>query len=201
MRRILIVVPILALLVFSFAVTGRAQVAHAGNEGKIPLTVGAGWSNFSPDWGDNPRQSGITVWADYRFQGLPGSLKGFGLSAEGEHLAWGAPELGNHKMDAGLGGASYRYPRWDRVRPYLKFMIGFGGVSFENAVDPNYTHDTRTIYAPGGGADIHAWKNFEVRVDYEYQFWPDMFRDHSLNPSGFTLGAVWDFGIRPGYGQ
>jgi len=74
---------------------------------------------------------------------------------------------------------------------------GFGGISFENKRDPLYTHDTRTIFALGGGADIHVWNKVSIRADYEYQWWRQLFGPHDLNPNGFTIGGVYDFGRRP----
>jgi hypothetical protein len=137
---------------------------------------------------------GITAWADWRFRGLPHYLKGLGVSLEGQCICWNVPEdIGKHKLQAGLGGPSYRYERWQRVRPYGKFLIGFGGVYF-NFYNTNYSHDTRVFTAPGGGADVYVWHKLAMRGDYEYQSW-SLFGQTS-NPNGFTLGAVWDFGMR-----
>jgi Outer membrane protein beta-barrel domain len=187
----------LLLLVVSAVAPVRAQVTHAATEGRLPLTVGSGWSNYSIDWGPGKRMGGITVWADWRLRGMPGLFKGIGISAEGQCICWNVPSNlnGQHKLQAFLGGPSYQFERWERVRPYLKYMIGFGGMYF-TVQDPYYTHDTRVIYAPGGGADVHVWNKLAVRGDYEYQFWPNMFPGTS-NPNGFTLGTIWDFGFRP----
>jgi len=185
----------LSLLVVSAAAPIGAQVTHAATEGNLPLTVGTGWSHYSIDWGPGKRMDGITVWGDWRLHRMPGLLKGLGISAEGQCICWNVPDgLGRHKLEAGLGGPSYRFERWERVRPYAKYLIGFGAMSFTTE-NPYYTHDTRVIYAPGGGADVRFWNKLLVRGDYEYQFWPDLFGKTS-NPNGFTLGAVWDFGIR-----
>jgi hypothetical protein len=191
----LVAVPLLSLLLFSSAIPVRAQVTHAGTEGKFPLTVGTAWSNYSIDWGPGRRMDGITVWADWRLRGMPHHLEGLGISVEGQCICWNSPSVvGHHKMEAGLGGPSYRFQKWTRIRPYGKFLIGFGGIYFDVG-DPHYTHDTRTIYAPGGGADVRLWKQLALRTDYEYQFWPNMF-PNTINPNGISVGAVWDFGAR-----
>jgi hypothetical protein len=195
MHRKLLAVPFLSLLVLSAAVPLRAQVTHSATEAKIPLTVGTGWSNYSIDWGPGRRMGGITAWADWRLRRVPSPLKGVGISLEGQCICWNTPSgIGQHKLQAFLGGPSYRFERWHRVRPYGKYMIGFGGVYFTTQ-NPSYNHDTRVIYSLGGGADVLFWKQLAVRADYEYQFWPDLFGKTS-NPQGFTMGAVWDFGAR-----
>jgi len=186
----------LALLFLLPAFSMWAQVTHAGTEGELPLTVGSGWSNYSIDWGPGTRMDGITVWADWRFRALPSHWKGLGVSVEGQYIAWNIPEgLGQHKLESGLGGPSYQFQSWHRIRPYVKYLIGFGGMYFVTE-DPFYTHDTRVIYAPGGGADVRVWNKLALRIDYEYQYWPNLFRGHTSNPNGVTVGAVWDFGIR-----
>jgi Outer membrane protein beta-barrel domain len=194
MRWKIFALPFLFLLVLAVAVHARAQVTQSATQNKFPLTVGAGWSNYSLDWGPGKRADGMTVWADWRLRGMPSYLKGLSISLEGQYIGWGVPsDIGNHKQEAGLGGLSYKFGKWHRVRPYVKGLIGFGGIYFQT-YDPYYTHDTRVIYAPGIGADIRAWRNLGVRVDYEYQFWPNMFGPNALNPNGVTVGAVWDFG-------
>jgi hypothetical protein len=195
MRWKLIVVPALAILFLAAAVPARAQVTHAGTEGKFPLTVGFGVSNYSIDWGPGRRMTGITGSVDWRLRGLRSPLNGLSISAEGQWIPWHIPSgIGNHELEAILGGPSYHFQRWDRVQPYAKYFIGFGGVYFTTQ-DPYYNHDTRVIYAPGGGADVRLWNNLAVRVDYEYQFWPNLLGNTS-NPNGFTVGGVWDFGGR-----
>jgi len=66
MRWKLMIVPALALFFIGTALKARAQVTYSAEEGKLPFTVGAGVSDFSDDWGNqNPRQVGITMWADW----------------------------------------------------------------------------------------------------------------------------------------
>jgi len=52
----------------------------------------------------------------------------------------------------------------------------------------------------GGGIEVRAYRNVWVRGDFEYQFWPDFYKNKtpagSLTPQGATLGAVYDFSIR-----
>lgn len=58
--------------------------------------------------------------------------------------------------------------------------------------NPHYTHDTRDVFASGGGLNYRLVHQLWVRADYEYQMWPDLFKK-TLEPQGFTLGASYDF--------
>ena len=77
--------------------------------------------------------------------------------------------------------------------PYMKFLVGDGSIDFEHPA-PNYSHDTRTMYIPGVGADARFYKSLWLRVNYEYQFWPDFFHHHALTSSGVDIGVAYDFG-------
>ena len=81
-----------------------------------------------------------------------------------------------------------------RFHPYMKFLVGDSSIDFSLPNFPNYTHDTREMYVPGVGADTRFYKSFWLRVNYEYQFWPNFFNHHALNPSGVDIGVAYDFG-------
>ncbi len=90
MRWKLMVLPVLALFFIGAALPARAQVTYSAQEGKLPFTVGAGFSDFSDDWGvRNPRQVGITMWVDWRLPHMPPLLDGLGLEFEGRDVNYG----------------------------------------------------------------------------------------------------------------
>ena len=196
MRWKLIVLPVLALIFVVAASPAHSQVTYSAQEGKQPFTVGVGISDFSDDWGiTNPRQLGITVTGDWR-PPLPGRLRGLGIEAEGRDINWHTPSgIPGHRMDTLLGGPIYQWRRPGRVRPFAKVLMGIGSIDFPGK-GLTYTHDTRSVFAPGGGADIRVWSRVSVRGDYEYQWWSQLFGRHDLTPQGFTIGAVYDFGLR-----
>jgi len=81
---------------------------------------------------------------------------------------------------------------------YGKFLIGFGSIDFATYPPHTYTHDTRNVYAPGGGFEYRLHGRLWVRADYEYQLWrPDLSADFptgaTADPQGFTLGFNYDF--------
>ena len=191
------VVPLLFLLLIGAASRATAQVTYSAREGKLPFTVGVGVADFSDDWGvKNPRQVGITVWADWRLPHMPSKLDGLGLEFEGRDINYATPSyLPGHRMDTALGGPLYQFRRQGRIRPYIKYLMGIGSIDFPNGTF--YSHDTRAIFAPAGGADVRIWNRFSVRGEYEYQFWHAIFGPRDLTPQGFTFGVVYDFGRLP----
>ena len=48
--------------------------------------------------------------------------------------------------------------------------------------------------SPVAGADTRFYESLWLRVNYEYQFWPDFFNHHTLNPHGWDFGVAYDFG-------
>ena len=174
-------------------------VPEIGHPGKgWPLSVGVAYSTYDTDWNHQPldggRLSGGTIWADWNFYHLPPLWDGFGLEVEGRDLNYG--RTGNDpkmRQDTLEGGVIYTTHFYRRFHPYAKFMVGDGSIDFTSTL-PTYSHDTRLMYAPGGGADTRVYESLWLRVNYEYQFWPDFFQHNALNPRGWDIGLAYDFG-------
>ena len=192
-----IVLPAMVLFIVGAAVPALAQVTYSAEEGKLPFTVGAGFSNFSDDWGvQNPRQSGITMWVDWRVPYMPPVLRGLGIEFEGRDINYTTPSyLPGHRMDTALGGPVYEWRRKGRIRPFGKYLMGIGSIDFPYP-GSTYSHDTRAVFEPGGGADVRFWSRFSARAEYDYQFWHQIFGPRDLNPQGVSIGVVYDFGLR-----
>lgn len=169
-----------------------AQVAPAAKKGgPLPIVAGVGFSNYSMDWGPGNRMNGIAAWVDlYPF---PGDLRELGLEFEGRDINFlgKTPDL---REDTGLMGPIYSWTRYQRVHPYMKYLMGVGSMDFPPFPGlPGYAHDTFLVTSPGGGFDAKIHRHLWVRADYQYQFWHHVFGPHSSNPNGFTVGAEWDF--------
>ncbi|MFZ0303325.1 MAG: outer membrane beta-barrel protein [Terracidiphilus sp.] len=183
------------VLMACFATPGTvfSQVAPEAYQGEFPFAIGAGASNFNMDW-NKARMEGFTVWGQWRPR-PSGVLAGLGLDAEVRDIEWGRPGdvPVNLKETTGAGGPMFTIRAFHRLQPYGKFLIGLGSIDFRSP-SPYYTHDTRNVYAPGGGFEFRLHRELWVRADYEYQFWPQLFgRTRTLDPQGFTLGFNYDF--------
>lgn len=187
---------LLALLPAFFSgasVSSLAQVVPAASEPSTPLELGGGFSYYDVDWG-HTRMDGITLWADYRPPRLPRLLDGLGVEAEGRDVQWNPGDKPSGFRQASVGGGPiYFWNYFPSFKVYLKGDIEFGGFNFGAPLGPGYSHDTRTVYAPGLGVEIKVARHIWARVDYEYQFWPQLTGNSYLNPQGFTAGAMYDF--------
>ncbi len=168
------------------------QVAPTARQGSVPIVVGAAFSDFRLDWGPGSKTEGISAWVDWYPNRMPGVLNGLGIEAEGHDINYGRPAgITKMRQDTGEGGAIYAWNRFRNFRPYAKYLVGIGSIDFPPV--GTYSHDTFTVFSPGGGVEYRAWRHIWIRGDYEYQFWHHTFGPHDLNPNGFTIGASYDF--------
>ncbi len=169
-----------------------SQVSPSARQGGMPIVIGAGLSDFSIDWGSGQRMEGISAWADWFPNRLPAALNGLGIEAEGRDIDFGRPAgVTKMRQDTGLGGLIFTWNRYRNFRPYVKYLAGIGSIDFPPF--GTYSHDTFSVFSPGGGLEYHAWRHIWIRGDYEYQFWHQVFGPHDLTPTGFTIGASYDF--------
>ncbi len=172
-----------------------SQVAPSARAGGQPLSIGAGFSNFNPDWHQG-RMSGGTVWIDYFPVFLPTRIQGLGAEIEARDLSIGhsSSQPSNLREDTASGGLIYSWRHYQRFFPYVKGLIGYGSVDFRSS-NPYYSHDTRTVSSFGGGAEFRVYRSIWARADYEYQSWPNFpGQKQTFHPQGFTVGAMYSFG-------
>ena len=148
-----------------------SQAVYHAEKSTLDLSIGAGLSNFDPDfsqglppgnviregWGQG-RMTGGTVWADL---GVPWNARWLrGLGFEGEYrtvLEGGSTGQSNIRESNLDGGATYTLRRWNIVRPYAKYLFGYGEVSFAPVPEANgtaYSQDSRGMNILGGGAEV-----------------------------------------------
>ncbi len=179
-------------MVLSAAPFAFSQIAPSATSSGIPLTVGFGYSNYYTDW--SAYESGLTLWVDVSLTNVvPSRMHGLGIELEARDLNFDrtgdVPAL---KEYTGAGGPVYYWRHYRNVEPYGKFLLGIAGINFNNKPGDNYTHDTRTVYEGGGGAQYRVFRNVWVRGEYDYQFWPDFIHHHTFNPRGLSVGVNYD---------
>ena len=169
-----------------------SQVTPAARQGSVPIVVGAGFSDFSIDWGPGRRMEGISAWVDWYPNRMPTDLNGLGIEAAGHDINYGLPAgISKMRQDTGEVGPIYAWDHYRNFRPYVKYLLGIGSIDFPPT--GTYSHDTFLVFSPGAGVEYRAWRHVWIRGDYEYQFWHLTFGPNDLTPSGFTIGAAYDF--------
>jgi opacity protein-like surface antigen len=191
--------PALAALFVFAAYSTSAQTVWSATKNQNPWAAGAGVSGYNtPDFGHGHLLGG-TLWIDYTLPHMPYLLHGIGLEVEARDLNYGrsATLPSNLREDVASGGVYYSWPRYRNFRPYGKYLMGFGNIDSGAPAQP--WHDTRTVTSMGGGVDYRVFRHVWARADYEYQFWPDFFKSTTphgkLTPQGFTVGAMYRFGL------
>ena len=203
MRLKLCILPILGWFFLNGTAPGFSQVNAAARVSHLPLTIGAGISNYDSDWGKS-RIDGSGLWIDYYPERMPRILSGLGAEVEAHDLSWGrGSDLpSNFRQDTAGGGAIYSWHHFRNARPYAKGLIEFGSFDWGPcSFCRNYVHDTRTVYAMGAGLDYHVFGHIWARGDYEFQNWQNLpaLGTGDPTPNGFTFGAMYDF--RPAHSE
>lgn len=197
MRRRFMSLCAVAIVVLLWASAACGQAAAPGELKGGSLAFGSGLSAWDPDIGSG-RMLGITVWSDYH-PPLPSFLDGLGAELQIRDVNWhrSGDQPSNLRQATFGGGPIYRWERYHTVHPYAKFLFNFAGMDF-HVPGATYSHDTRSVYAPGGGLQVRVYQYIWARFDYEYQVWhPPIDTPGGLNPQGFTLGLDWHVrGIR-----
>ncbi len=182
----------LAALFIAAVIPIHSQVTPAANQGGMPIVIGAGFSDFSIDWGPGKRMNGISAWVDWYPNRMPAVLHGLGIEVAGHDINYAKPAgFSAIRQDTGEIGPIFAWNHYRDFRPYVKYLAGIGSIDFPPS--GTYSHDTFTVFSPAGGAEYRIWKHIWIRGDYEYQFWHQTFGPHDLNPNGFTIGASYDF--------
>ena len=189
---------ILAVLIAVVAIPNvYSQVVPAETRRTLPISVGVGLSGFEPSYGSGILLGG-SLWIDYTPTRVPRILQGIGAELEVRDLSLNrsSSQPANLREDTVEGGVIYSWRHFEHFRPYAKFLAGYGNIDYEPS-PPKRAHDSRTITVCGGGVEYQVQRNIWVRGDYEFQNWPDFWKNTnpsgSLNPYGFTVGASYHF--------
>ena len=184
---------VLAASILSVTIPAFSQVTPEYKQKAWPISVGIGASSYDVDWGHG-RMYGGTVWADWYPIKLPTFLSTLGLEFEARDISFGRhlPPQANIRQDTAGGGPIYTWRHFRNFHPYGKFLFAWGSYDFTTS-SPTYSHDTRSLWASGGGFEYRIYRQLWARGDYEYQTWQTLL-GKTPNPQGFTAGIAYDFG-------
>jgi opacity protein-like surface antigen len=162
-----------------------AQSVPDAKAGFERIRVGGYYSYFDTGY-SGYRMTGPSAFIDWSSS----ALWHFGAEAEGRWLIGNAPN--NFSQYTYLAGPRYRFPIGRRVQPYAKFLMGAGEVNFPY----HLAHGGYFAIAVGGGAELAMRRRWRLRVDYEYQIWPDAvgipgIPSPALKPNGVSAGISY----------
>jgi hypothetical protein len=160
------------------------QTVYDAQRSPVSLSTGASFSYFNGDYGGY-RPMGFTAHVDFS----PLFLDHLGAQAEGRWLTLNASE-GFREYNY-LIGPFYEISLTNHkaLHPFLKALVGQGDIDFPH----HLAYGRYFVVAPGGGVDLSLTRRSRIRVDYEYQIWPDApgipgLPSGTMNPNGVSLG-------------
>lgn len=174
------------LLAAGFAAQARAQSPPAAVGPAGQVWAGAEYSNSTASF---PYESGQRIMGASGFAEVLLNYR-IGLEGEANFLPVGGFE--------GSTESSYLAGPWavlsfrGRFVPYAKFLVGEGRIHYPFSIG----NASYLALAPGAGVDYRVKSRWVLRVEYEYQLWPNSpgyadEPDHELTPNGFHVGLAY----------
>jgi opacity protein-like surface antigen len=205
---------LLVLFFVSASIAINAQTVYHAEEGKLPLSLGGGVSNFDPYFAQAPlpndliisgggqgRMWGAAGWADAGIRFGPAWVHPLNLELQYRSIFAGSSATHQNVVENNYGGGvTYNWYHYRNFHPYAKYIIGFGTVNFNPLPYPGhvpYSHDSRVTNALGGGLEYRITRHIWVRGDYEYQLWGKLLGAPEFSPQGFTVGAMYHLNKSP----
>lgn len=179
-----VVMLLLVVLLMAAGPMARGQVAESANLGGVSLSAGGGVSGYYIQYGEL-KSLGFSGYVD------ADSIHRVGIETEARWLSYHT--TADVHATTYLAGLRYHFnvSRW---QPYVKGLCGLGKFTFPyDYADGNYF-----VIAPGGGVDYRLNRRWSVRLDGEYQYWPQ-FTFGAMSSGGFSVGARYQiFGRNAG---
>jgi hypothetical protein len=156
--------------------SASAQVAYDADKGGLSLSVGATASGYQVQYGEQ-KLLGFAGMVDVD------TTRHLGIEAEGRWLTYHNPTGIQDKT--WLGGIRYHH-KIGMFQVYGKGLAGIGQFTFPY----DFAHGNYLVFAPGAGADYRVTRRISLRVDAEYQIWPQ-FTYGSMTSYGLSVGAMY----------
>ena len=176
-------------VVWLAGVLAHAQAVPSAYQYAGALSAGVDYSNYhaSFPYASGSRLTGIGAFADWNFAG--GHI---GVEGAARFLRWGG--FYDTSESSYLVGPRYLFPRWHRLQPYGKALVGLGRIQYPFQIG----NASYFAVAPGGGVNYRLNYRWTVRADYEFQWWLDSpgyanEPKHGLTPNGLNIGVAYRF--------
>lgn len=177
------------LALLSVALGGTAahgQVEPSAYRGSDTLWVGAdaAYVNASFPYQSGQHLAGAGAFADFNIN--------VRLAVEVSASFFHFGGLESETESSYLAGPRYRFGRHGRFQPYAQGLFGVGKIHYPFSIgDAHYF-----AVAPGGGANYRLNSRWQVRAEYEYQFWMNSpgysnEPEHQLRPNGVHVGIAF----------
>lgn len=163
----------------------HAQATAAATRGGI-AQAGAAYTYSNEDEYPGKHLQGLTLYGTFDLNnhiGVEGNV----------HLASLFKSYFDYKetsYDAGIRWAWHKR----KFTPYAKGLVGFGHATAPTPeqIVGGSTPGTYFLFGLGGGLDYGLTEKINLRVDFEYQRWPN-FPPHGLTPPLLNVGAAYRF--------
>ena len=156
------------------AVSAFAQSRESATAGRTFLSIGGSVSGYYLQYGEK-NNLGVSGFVD------ADTIRRLGIEAEGRWL--NLRQTNQIRADTYLAGPRYHF-NVGRFQPYIKGLGGLGRFNFTY----DYAHGTYFVIAPGAGLDYYVSPRWSVRVDGEYQYWPQ-FTFGPMSSGGISVGV------------
>ncbi len=171
---------LLPLLLPAFASAQSPQSTLGGDQA---IRIGAAYSLFRPDFGPKTIQ-GTGAWVDLQWNSI--------WSLEGEARFLRFDNYNGETETNYLIGPRYTIVPRGRIRPWAAFLAGVGEIHFPYQIGQG----SFFAMAPAAGIDDSLSGRLNLRVSYEYQFWPTApgipnEPSQGMHPNGLTAGISW----------
>ena len=151
-----------------------AQVAEPANSGGVSVSVGGGITGSWLQYGQR-KEFGFMSFLD------TDSKSRLGIETEARWLEFN--KTADTHVDTYLAGIRYHFNA-NRWQPYLKLLTGVGEFTFPY----DYAHGRYFVSAAGVGTDYRLTRRWGLRLDGEYQRWPQ-FTFGSISSTSIVVGA------------
>jgi len=149
-----------------------------------------GYERVAPDFRSSPQDNGFVAGINItRYFRIP-----IAPSLEARANLASGPTVNERTY---LVGARAQAQLEQSFYPYADFLIGPGIIHFNQIFIPGYISDKSLVKSIGGGVDIDLVRHFQMKLDFQQQFWKLGTESAPFSPSLFTVGVVYRIPFRP----